>query len=109
MRAAIVLALLTTAATAHAEGNELSLGESMRTLNTTSAKAVTADGMVGGSVGYARQLNLPVAPHLAVWADATFGWGSADGTMFQTLTTSLDSLMVGVGGRARYQLHRLVV
>lgn len=114
MRAATQLKLhflfvITAATTAHAGNNELYIGENHRALHTDSANAVTDSSIAGGSLGYARALNLPVIPRLALWADASFGWGGADGMMFQTVTTEIDTLMLAVGGRARYQLHRLVV
>ena len=45
-------------------------------------------------------------PGLQTWATAGFSWGGADGTMFSTLTTGLDTLSFTVGGRARYEVFR---
>lgn len=104
MRAFIALALL-AAPTAHAGPHELSLGGTTRTLRTDSANALTEDSLGGGQLGYAHALDLPLMPGVALWATGTFGWGAADGTMFQTLTTELDTLSFSVGGRARYPLR----
>ncbi len=105
MRALIALALLTT--TAYAEGmNEISVGPETRALRTDSANALTENSLDGGNLGYARALDLPLVPGVALWATGTFGWGAADGTMFQTLTTQIDTLTFSVGGRARYPLAR---
>jgi len=107
-RLAIAIILL-TAATAHAGNHEVSLTESNRALRSDSANAVTPDSMVGGALGYAHRLDIPVLPDLTIWGTGTFGWGVADGTMFQTLTTDLSTLTFSVGARARYPLHRLIV
>ncbi|MBA3539613.1 MAG: hypothetical protein H0T79_08275, partial [Deltaproteobacteria bacterium] len=105
------LGLLATAATAHADpnNNELTVGSSTRGLQSSSANALTASDLDGGGVTYARQLPLEVASRLAVWAEAGFGWGSADGTMFKVLTTELDTTTYTLGARARYTLHPRVV
>jgi hypothetical protein len=101
MRTAIAFLLLTT--TAHAGNNELTITETTRALRTSSANAVTADSLFGGELTYSRRIAL--MPKLELWAQGTFGWGVADGTMFQTLTTELDTLAFTIGGRARYALH----
>lgn len=103
------LALLLFSSVAYAGNNELSISESRRALHTASANAVTSDGMVGGSLAYARRIDLPIMPNLTLWATANFGWGGTSGEMFQTMQTDVSTLMLSAGGRARYQLHRLVV
>ncbi|HEY5944801.1 MAG TPA: hypothetical protein VIV40_04890 [Kofleriaceae bacterium] len=104
MRSAILLVLLTTAA--HAGNNELTITESTRALRTSSANAITADGLFGGALGYGRRLL--VLPDLELWGQGTFGWGVADGMMFQTLTTELDTLTLMAGGQLRYALHHRI-
>jgi hypothetical protein len=101
MRTAIILLLLTSLA--HAGNNELAITETSRALRTSSANAVTADSLFGGELMYSRRV--AVLPKLELWAQGTFGWGVADGTMFQTLTTELDTLALTIGARARYALH----
>jgi hypothetical protein len=101
MRTVIALLLLT--ATAHAGDNELTITETTRALRTDSANAVTEDSLFGGALTYGRRV--AVLPKLDLWAQATFAWGVADGTMFQTLTTELDTLAFTVAARARYTLH----
>jgi hypothetical protein len=112
MRIAIALCLVavTTAAAYAGEGprHELSLGSSTRALRSSSANAVTADSLGGGSVGYAHALDLDIFPRLALWLEGSFGWGGVDGVMFQTLTTEVDAIAFTAGGRARYTLHRNV-
>jgi hypothetical protein len=102
----IAIGLLLLASTAHAGNNELTLGSNNRALKTSSANAVTDDSLIGGSLTYGRDLGLAIFPRLELWAQATFAWGSAEGMMFQTLSTELDTLGLMLGARARYQLHR---
>lgn len=109
MRTAILLsftAVTTAAATAHAERNELAFGGSARALRTTSANALTDDGLGGGTLAYARRLDLELLPGLELWPEAAFGWGAAWGTMFQTIETELDTLSFTLGARARYMVWR---
>ena len=103
------LALLVLSSVAYAGNNELSISESRRALHTDSANAVTSDGLVGGALAYARRVDLPMIPRLTVWGTANFGWGGTSGEMFQTMHTDVSTLMLSVGGRAHYKLHRLVV
>ncbi len=105
MRAFIILTLLASS-TAYAGDNELSLGPSTRALRTDSANALTEGSLEGGLLGYERALDLPLVPGMSIWATGTFGWGGADGQMFQTLSTSIDTLAFTAGGRARYPLVR---
>jgi hypothetical protein len=109
LRTTLALLLVSSlTSVAHAGNNEVSLTETARSLHTASANAVTEDGMVGGSLGYARRVDIPIAPDLTLWARANFGWGVTEGEMFQTMTTDVSTLMLTIGGRARYELHRLV-
>jgi hypothetical protein len=103
-----LLALLLVAGTAHitdAGNNELTLGSSVRALRSSSANAVTTDSLTGGTLQAARALHLDLMPRLEVWATAGLDWGGAEGVMFQTMTTELDTLGLTLGGRARYPLH----
>jgi hypothetical protein len=114
MRALLALFLITTATTvtttAQADTNrdELWIGGGGRALRSSSANALTDHNLSGSSFGYARDLGLAVRPDLAVWAEAGLTTGSADGTMFQTLSTEISTLGLTGGLRARYQLHRLI-
>lgn len=105
----IAIALLFISTTAYAERHELSYGGGFRTLHSASANAVTEDSLGGGQLGYAHALDLSLLPNVALWAEANFGWGITDGTMFQTLSTDVSSISFTAGGRARYELHRLAV
>ncbi|CAN5923356.1 hypothetical protein BH11MYX3_BH11MYX3_21600 [soil metagenome] len=82
--------------------NEISLSSYARALRSSSANAVTADGLFGGALGYAREIKLGLMPRLETWATGNFSWGGADGTMFSTLTTEVRTLSFTVGGGARY-------
>jgi len=102
-----VLLVLASAAPALADAhNEVSIGSYSRAMHASSANAVTSDSLGGGVLGYARELDLGLMPRLQTWATAGLAWGGADGTMFSTLTTELDTLSLTVGGRARYQVFR---
>jgi len=113
MRAPLALALALTlvagaATSASAGNNEVTVGSFNRALRSSSANAVTDDSLGGGQLGVARALRLGLYPDLEVWATAGFGWGAAEGTLFQTMTTEVDMLGFTLGGRARYALHRLI-
>ncbi len=111
MRSLLCLLLLLGAATpAHAgDRNELTLGSWNRALRSPSANAVTGDNLVGGALTYARDLRLRPVPGLAVWAVGSLTWAGAQGTMFQTLDTSVGALGLSAGGRAAYRLHGRIV
>ena|ERR1043165_5142099 len=109
LRTTIALLLLVPVGTAYAGDNEVSLTETARALHTDSANAVTEDGMVTGTLGYARHIDIPLLDNLRLWATGNFSWGGTSGEMFQTMTTDVGTLMFAAGGRAQYQLHRLVV
>lgn len=108
MRAAILLLCLLAPAAARADHNEIVAGGATRALRAASADAVTADSLDLGSFGYAREIGLPTVPGLALWAELGFEGGSVRGTMFQTMTTKVESDALVAGVRAHYRLHRLV-
>jgi len=109
--AAAALATLAAApATATAgDRNELTLGSWNRALRSASANAVTDENLGGGALGYARDLGIRPAPRLALWATGGLAWADAQGSMFQTLSTQIDTLGLSVGARARYHLLTRVV
>lgn len=112
MRGLLLAALLlATSSAALAETrNEVMLGSSTRAMRASSADAVTESSLGGGVIGYAREIDLGLMPELQTWATGSFAWGSADGTMFSTLTTELTTQTFAFGGRARYSvLRRLAV
>jgi hypothetical protein len=103
---ALALALALAPSPAHANNNELTITESTRALRTSSANAITEDSLFGGALAYGRQLGIELLPRLELWAHATFSWAGAEGTMFQTINTELDTLGFTGGARARYPLWR---
>ncbi len=106
MKSLFVLALLAPAsALADGGAHEITIGSSTRALRTDSANALTEDSLGGGQLGYAHALNLPVLPGIELWATGIFGWGGAEGTMFQTMSTELDTLSFTAGARSRYMLR----
>jgi hypothetical protein len=116
MRAILLLVLLTTLLpplAAHANDNELSAGSSTRSLRSSSADALTGDALVGGGIGIARGLDVgsaagDVRDHMRLWATSDITWASADGTMFQTLSTHMFDTMLTAGARLRYTPYRFV-
>ena len=111
MRIATTLTLYAAAATAaHTDPgrDELSLGCNARALRSPSANAVTGDNLSGLSIGAARALGLSPLPGLAIWAEAGLVVDSADGTMFQSMSTRIGELGLTGGLAARYRLHRLI-
>jgi len=105
-RALLLLCLLPSLA--HANPNdELAMGSWVRSLHTPSANAITEDPLGGGTFAYARQV-MPelVLPKLSLWGVAAFSGGGVLGTMFQTMTTSVEYLEFTAGARARYMLWR---
>ncbi len=102
-----LLLLAALAGTAHADAkNEVSVGSFDRAMHASSANAITTDSLGGGVIGYARKLDLGLPPRLQTWATGGIGIGGAEGTMFSTLTTELDTLSFTAGGRARYTVWR---
>ena len=99
-----------------AHHDEVSLGGTARALRSPGANALTGANLAGMSLGIARDLGHDLGlyrdawplPGLTLWAEAGFSAGSADGTMFQLLSTSIDELAVTGGFAARYRLHRRV-
>jgi len=109
MRTLLLLTILAgTATSAIAGNNEITMGSHNRALRTSSANAVTNEILGGGQFGVARHLNLDLHPKLEVWATGGFSWGGAEGNLFQSMTTEVDSYGFTVGGRARYTVHRLL-
>ena len=99
------LLVLASAGTARADSpNEVSIGSFDRAMRASSANAVTSDSLGGGTLGYGRSLDLGLMPGLQTWLTGGFSWGGAEGTMFSTLTTELDTLAFSIGGRARYNV-----
>ncbi|MBA3821594.1 MAG: hypothetical protein H0X17_22110 [Deltaproteobacteria bacterium] len=103
----VVLLITATAAPAHADpANELTGGSFDRALRSASANALTEDNLHGATLAYARRLPLAPLPGLQLWGTANLGWGVTEGTMFQTLTTEVDTAQYTFGARARYALFR---
>jgi len=96
--------------------DEISLGGGARALRSPSANALTAANLAGASVGIARDLGRDLGLYdaawplhqLTLWAEAGFVTGAADGTLFQTLSTTIDQLGFTAGVAARYRVHRRV-
>jgi hypothetical protein len=108
MRALLILLLL--ASTAHADVNhEASVGSYTRALRSSSANALTEDSLYGPVFAYGYRLPLDVMPKLQLWGTGTFALGFGEGEMFQTLDTSIESLQMSAGVRARYALWRRYV
>lgn len=106
MRTVLALAILLAAAPARAGNNELTIGTYNRALRSSSANALTGDSLFGSEVGYARRfLELP---RLVLWAHVAMTIGTAEGELFRTVDTHVESVGFALGGRARYQLHRNV-
>lgn len=112
--AAILVSLAVFPAAAHAEparaepNDEMWIGGNLRALRTASANALTAKNLDGTSVGYARALGVAVGPGASVWAEASITTGSAEGTLFQSMSTELDAVALTAGVRLRLPLHRLI-
>ena len=107
-RALWIFSSLAFATPALAGHNEVMMGGSSRALRSSSADALTAAGMDGLSMAYARDLDLEVIPKLRLWGEAGYTTGEAKGMMFDMITTHVDMFGVTVGGRARYSVHRHV-
>lgn len=92
--------------------DEVWLGATARALRSPSANALTGANLAGASLGIARDLGhdlgAALLPGLSLWAEAGLVTGTADGTMFQSLSTSIDELGLTVGLAARYHVHRRV-
>jgi hypothetical protein len=106
MRALVTSIVLLTAGTAYAGDNEITYGGWGRALRASSADATTGDSLGGGQLMYARALDLPIADHLQVWAEAGMTFGGATGEMFQTMDTSISTFAFIAGAHVRYSLAR---
>jgi len=106
--ALLLLGLAAPAPARAGDRNELTVGSWGRALRSPSADAVTGDNLFGSAITYARDLRFRPVPALSVWAQGSFTWSGAEGTMFQTLATELDVLGFSAGGRARYRIHERV-
>ncbi|HEY1556678.1 MAG TPA: hypothetical protein VGF94_17705 [Kofleriaceae bacterium] len=105
MRAALSIALVcAAAATARAGSNELEAGSELRALRSPSAGALTDNSLGGGHLAYARSLG-ELAPGLELWIGGGLDFGSAEGTMFQTMTTSIDTFELLATARVRYHIY----
>jgi hypothetical protein len=95
-----------------AHHDEVSLGGAARALRSPGANALTGANLAGASVGIARDLGhdlgASLRPGLTLWAEAGLVTGSAEGMMFQSLSTSIDALAVTGGVAARYRVHRRI-
>ncbi len=99
-----------------AHHDEVSLGGAARALRSPSANALTGANLAGVSLGIARDLGHDLGishgsgplPGLTLWAEAGLVTGTADGTMFQSLSTTIDELGLTAGLAARYRLHRRI-
>jgi hypothetical protein len=95
-----------------AHHDEVSIGGTTRALRSPSANALTGANLAGVTLSAARNLGhdlaISLAPGLTLWAEANLVTGSADGTMFQSLSTSIDELGLTGGLAARYRLHRRI-
>jgi hypothetical protein len=109
MRAALIpITVCWIVSAAHADPSyELSVGGSARALRSSSANALTDRNLGGTAFGGARNLGLALG-RASVWAEAGVTTGSADGEMFQTLSTELATVDLTGGLRARVPLHRLI-
>ena len=103
MRALLITILL--ASPAYAGTNEVTLGNSIRTLKSSSANALTRDSLVAGRVAYARDLDLSLAPRLRLLVEGALTFGGVQGTMFQTVTTDVSTVGFLVGARAEYPVY----
>jgi hypothetical protein len=95
---------------ARAGSNEISLGDTTRRLPSSSAQALTDDALSGGGVAYARRLGSPLAAlsQLELWVGGGFEIATTNGTMFQTISTDIDTLALYGLARARYPLESWV-
>ena len=122
----VAIAAITAAAPAHAETDsgaappetarvnrdEFSLGAMARALRSPSANALTGANLAGGSLGLARDighdLGISLRPDLTLWLEAGLATGAASGTMFQSLSTTINTIDLTAGVSARYRLLRRV-
>jgi hypothetical protein len=69
---------------------------------------LTGVNLAGGSLGVARDvgrdLGIALLPDLGLWLEAGLTAGSAKGTMFQSLSTTIETLGLATGVAVRYRL-----
>lgn len=98
--------------TAPTNHTEISLGAAARALRSSSANALTGANLAGASFGLARDvghdLGIALHPRLSLWLEAGLTTGSARGTMFQSLSTTLDTYDLTAGLAARYRIFQRV-
>jgi hypothetical protein len=104
MRNAVIALVAFAAAPAFAGNNELSIGNTNRSLRTTSANAVTDENLGGVHLGAARQIHLDLVPNLQIWAALGFSSTGAKGELFG-MPTEIDMLEFTGGAVARYVPH----
>jgi hypothetical protein len=99
---AAVVPMLIGVGPAHAGDNEVSLGSVGRSLRTASANALTDGNLGGGQLALGRRLPIELPARLQLWAIGSFEWGSVDGSLFESMATTIETQVVTVGARARY-------
>lgn len=109
MRALLALLVVASPAVAHAGNNAISIGSFARALRSNSANAITGDDLGGVHMTLERNvghdLGIELFPKLELWANATWEYGTVDGSMFQTITTEGTTHILTLGGRARYAIR----
>ena len=103
MRALLITILL--ASPAYAGTNEVTLGNAVRTLKSSSANALTDDSLATGRLAYARDVGLAFTPRLRLLVEGALTFGGVQGTMFQTITTDVSTVGLLVGARAEYAIY----
>lgn len=104
MRALALLLVLASAGIARADHNQIDVGGGDRALRSSSADALTDQGLGLVRMAYARALDLELVPGLELWIGGATELGSAQGTLFQTMTTSIDTMAFLGTARLRYPL-----
>lgn len=105
MRTALIAIALCAASPALAGNNEVTIGNTNRSLRTASANAVTSENLGGVQLGAARQIHLDLVSNLQIWATLGLASTGAEGELFG-MPTEIDALDITFGGTARYVLHR---
>lgn len=104
MRALVLLLVLTSAGLARADHNQIEVGGGDRALRSSSADALTDQGLGLVRMSYARALDVDLPGGLELWVGGATELGSAQGTLFQTMTTSIDTMAFLGTARVRYPL-----